>query len=139
VRCLPGWYDVDGNPADGCEAAPDGVNGQPLVAHKVLSANLVPVGELDSYPLHLKGGSIFSCGSKLTVTLQAPSGVTDQLKIFKGIKLLASASSSDGQTASASISKPSCLGSDAENLTVTVSGVTGASGADYTLTRTAGW
>jgi serine/threonine protein kinase len=139
LRCLPGWYDIDGNAADGCEARADSVGHQPLVAGQILSANLVPAGETDSYPLHVKGGAILSCGKKLTVTLRAPSGVTDRVEVLNGAEILGTASSSDGQPASVSVSKPSCFRSDPENLTVTVGGVTGASGADYTLTRTAGW
>ena len=139
LRCLPGWYDVDGNAADGCEATADGVDHQPLVAGQVLEANLVPVGEIDSYPMAVRGGAFFSCGPDLTVTLQAPAGVTDELRIFKGIKILATVTSTNGQSMSASLSKPSCIGSDPERLTVTVSGLSGASAADYTLTRSAGW
>jgi hypothetical protein len=139
LRCLPGWYDVDGNAADGCEATADGVDHQPLVAGHVLEANLVPVGEIDSYPMVVKGGGFFSCGPSVTATLQSPPGVTDQVRIFDGFKILATATSIDGQPATASVAKPSCFGSDAEHLTVTVSAVSGASGADYTLTRTAGW
>ena len=139
LRCLPGWYDVDGNAADGCEATSDGVDQQPLVTGQILEANLVPVGEIDSYPLAVKGGGFFSCGPSVTVTLQSPAGVTDQVRIFDGIKILATATSVDAQPATASVPKPSCFGSDAEHLTVTVSGVDGATGADYTLTRTAGW
>jgi hypothetical protein len=117
----------------------DSFDHDPLISGQPLSANLVPVGEVDSYPLHVSGGGLFSCGPKLTLTLVAPSGVTDEVNIFDGIKLLAGATSVNGQPASVSLSKPSCFGSDAENLTVTVSGVQGASGADYLLTRTRGW
>ena len=139
LACQAGWYDLDSSTVNGCEATADGVNGTQLVSGRTISANLVPVGEVDTYPTRVDSDALAFCWGSLTVTLTAPPGVTDRVQVRNGSHVLATATSRDGRPATATVGKPSCFGGDGQHDTVTVSGVLGQTGADYTLSRNGGW
>jgi tRNA A-37 threonylcarbamoyl transferase component Bud32 len=140
--CDAGWYDLDGNTANGCESHSDFVLGTVLTADVPVRANLVPASTIASFTTHVSGDSLNFCWGALHVTLTAPAQAAEQLTVWRGTKKVASALSADGSSATATVDKPSCFGSDSEDLIVTVTAVaaTGAaSAADFTLTRDGGW
>ncbi len=51
VACIQDHADYDGNPLDGCEAAPDTIDGETF--DQPIRANLVPATDVDRYPFHL--------------------------------------------------------------------------------------
>ena len=140
--CLPGWYDLDGSAADGCESRSDYTPGTVLTDRAPVRANLVPPYTTDSFSTRVSGHALDLCWGTLHVTLTAPAGTAERVQVLKGSTVVGSALSADGSPATASVSKPTCFGSDSEDLTVTVTEVaaTGASAnSDFTLTRDAGW
>jgi hypothetical protein len=142
TTCEPGWYDLDGIAADGCEARSDYVAGLALTADVARHANLVPASALDSFSTHVSGDAFRFCWGSLRVTLTAPAHTAEELTLWKGTTKLADALSADGTPATATVAKPSCFGADSEDLRATVAAVAatgGASAADFTLTRNGGW
>lgn len=142
VACLPGWYDLDGSTADGCESRSDYSAGTVLTARAAVRANLVPPDSTDTFGTHVSGHAMDLCWGSLQVTLTAPTGTAERLQVRRRGAVLASAVSAGGTPATVTVGKPSCIGSDSEDLTVTVTGVaaTGASSAsDFTLVRDGGW
>ena len=142
VSCDPGWYDLDGSAADGCESSSDYVPATVLTQRAPVQANLVPVSATDSFTTHVAGDALHLCWGSLHVTLTAPPGAAESLTVRKGSATLATAVSTDGAPATAVVKKPSCIGADSEDLTLTVTALaaTGAASAsDFTLSRDAGW
>ena len=140
--CDPGWYDLDGVAANGCEAHSDYVAGTALTADSPITANLVPASATDTFTTHVSGDSLALCWGSLNVTLTAPPQAAEQLTVWHGGSQVAHAVSTDGAPATATVSKPSCLGGDAEDLTLSVTAVAGtgtATAADFTLSRDGGW
>jgi hypothetical protein len=140
--CDPGWYDLDGSAANGCESRSDYRPGTVLTSGTPVRANLVPAYTADTFVTHVSGHATSLCWGTLNVTITAPAGTAEKLTVSKGDRPLATALSADGTPATASVDKPSCLGSDSEELTVTVTALAanGASVAsDFTLTRDGGW
>jgi len=140
--CVAGWYDLDGVPANGCEAHSNYVAGTVLTAGSPLHANLVPASASDSFRTHVSGDALNFCWGALHVTLTAPPQTAERLTIWHGTTKVAEALSAGGLPATATVSKPSCFGADTTDLQVRVSVVAasgGASAQDFTLTRDGGW
>lgn len=140
--CDPGWYDLDGSAANGCESHSDYQPGTALTSGMPVSANLVPPYTTATFVTHVSGHASSLCWGALHITITAPARTAEKVSINKGPRQLATALSADGNPATASVHKPSCLGSDSEELTVTVTALAadGASAAtDFTLTRDGGW
>jgi tRNA A-37 threonylcarbamoyl transferase component Bud32 len=137
--CSPGWYDLDGNAADGCEARSDYVSGVALTSGTPVSANLVPADTTDVYDAQVSGDVVFSCLGSLRVTITSPPGVSDQVNVLHDDQVVGQAVSTDAQPATATVSKPDCLGRDDEDLTVQVTDLAGTSARDFTLSRSGGW
>jgi hypothetical protein len=140
--CDAGWYNLDGRESDGCEARSSYVAGTELVKDLPLHANLVPETASDSFSTHVSGDALNLCWGSLHVTLTAPAHTAEELTVWKGSSQVASALSANGSPAVATVDKPSCFGSDSEDLRVTVKAVAatgGSSAADFTLSRDGGW
>jgi tRNA A-37 threonylcarbamoyl transferase component Bud32 len=140
--CDPGWYDLDGSPTNGCESRSDYLPGTALTSGIPVRANLVPAYTTDTFVTHVSGHATSLCWGTLNVTITAPAGTAEKLTVSKGGRPLATALSADGAQATASVDKPSCLGSDSEDLTVTVTALAGngaSVASDFTLTRDGGW
>lgn len=138
-RCAPGWYDIDGLAADGCEASSDYRPGSTLSAGTPLRANLVPAGAVDAFTTRVSGHLLSLCSGTLHLDLTAPAGTADRLEVAQGGTVLGTATSVDGQTATVDVTKPGCFGSHSETLTLQVRAVVGSSAADFTLARRGGW
>jgi hypothetical protein len=132
-QCIQDHADYDGNPANGCEAAPDALNGTTLIAGTPLSANLVPATDVDTYRLKITDRFQLLCDGAVTIKLTAPAGTADRVELLRGTVVEASAVSADGVTGTAVFHDPSCLHDDGGWYTVRVSSIAGHSAAPYRL------
>ncbi len=140
--CGAGWYDLDSNAANGCEAHSDYVAGTALVPGVPLRANLVPASTSDSFTAHVSGHALNLCWGALHVTLDAPAQTAERLTVWDGTRRVTSALSAAGNPATATIGKPSCFGADSRTFRVTVTTVAGAgspAAQDFTVSRDGGW
>jgi len=134
VACVGDHADYDGDPANGCEAAPDTVDGTTLT--RSLTANLVPADDIDRYPFHVSDSFQLLCDGALDVSLTAPAGAAMRLEVLHDGTPLGSAVSRDGHRATVTLDDPSCLGDDGTDLQARVSWVDRArTAAPYTLSR----
>jgi hypothetical protein len=137
-RCIDDHADYDGNRADGCEAAPDNVDGTTL--NNPISANLVPAGEVDRYPFHLSRHFHLFCDASVDVTLTAPAGVSMRLEVLMDGASQGDAVSTDGNPATVTVQPDSCYGGEGADLVAVVSwSGTARTGADYVLERQGSW
>ncbi|MGN6694378.1 MAG: serine/threonine-protein kinase [Aquihabitans sp.] len=120
--CLDGFADYDGDPANGCEAAADGLADDSKL-DGVVSANLVPTDDVDTYLLDVGDSFQFLCDGTLHVTLTAPPGVIQRVTVLDGDRVLGTKSSSDGDPATVDIGDPDCIFDDATTLRVRVESV----------------
>ena len=88
--CLAGFYDVDGDPATGCEVRSDSAE-RHHPRHQPITANLVPADAVDRYPFVVEHddnpitsflGNPF-CDNVLQLTLTAPVGVSMRLDVAR--------------------------------------------------------
>ena len=119
VACIADHGDYDGDPANGCEAAPVVVDPDTLRDGKAVSANLVPEGNIDRYGFAVIDKWHLSCDGTIEVTLTAPKGASMHLEVLKGsaasdgsdlspLTALKGATSSDGRAATVTLTEPSC-------------------------------
>jgi Protein kinase domain len=86
--CPGGRSDYDGNPANGCEAVPDDLDGAPLVDE--IHATIVPADDIDVYPIEPDARSP-ACDRTLVVTLDVPPGMELVLVVLAdGVELASS-------------------------------------------------
>jgi hypothetical protein len=146
TTCLVGFFDLDGDPATGCEVRSDDLNG--TVFDGPITANLVPADAVDRYPFTVGHDSnillnvLGLCDNSLSVTLTAPAGVSMGLEVLGADgRALGSAVSSDAAEATVRLPQPGCdISDDDLELVAQVSWVgTARSGDDYTLTRRGSW
>ena len=134
VRCIADHGDYDADPKNGCEAAPDGVDGQKLGAP--ILANLVPGNDIDRYPFHVDDNPDLLCDGTLVVTLTAPRGATMHLDVLEGNVIRGSATSSNGKPGAVRLDESECFGDDAADLVARVAySGDGRSAANYRLER----
>lgn len=135
-QCLDGFADYDGDAANGCEAAPDG-RPDDSALEGVVTANLVPADDVDTYLLDVGDGIQLLCDGELKVTLTAPPGVSQRVTVTDGDTVLGTKASSDGEPATVTIGDPDCLFDDATTLRVRVESVgSDRSPEDYELEAT---
>jgi Protein kinase domain len=139
TNCLPGRADFDRILANGCEAASDYQPGQSLQVNQPQRANLVPETTVDAFTARVSESLLNLCLSKFRVTLTAPPGTTDKVDVVLNGKILASATSTNLEPATATASKPSCFASGASTVTIQVSTVSGQSAEDFRLVTSGSW
>lgn len=138
VRCVANHADYDGDPANGCEAAPDTVDGSELIDQ--IAANLVPVDDVDRYPFHVKDEFQLFCNGQVKLTLTAPVGVSMRLDVLEGTRIIATEVSSGGRPAVVTLDEPNCFDDDTTDLVARVSWVGESRSAQpYQLTRSGSW
>lgn len=138
TRCVADHADYDKDSSNGCEAAPDTVDGTELTGP--VSANLVPGDDIDRYPFHVQDAFQLFCDGTLEVTLTSPSDTTMRLDVMEGTSILATTTSSDGRPASVRLEEPNCMGDDTSDLVARVSWVGDRRSSEpYRLTRTGSW
>jgi hypothetical protein len=137
--CLPGRADFDHILANGCEAVSDYQPGQVIQNGQPLQANLVPASTVAVFQAQVPENLLTLCLSKFRVTLTAPQGTTDKVEVLRDGRVLASATSSNLQPATATASKPGCFESGSTAVTVQVSTVSGQSADDFRLVSSGSW
>lgn len=138
-NCLPGHADFDSVLADGCEAVSDYQSGQAMTSGQAIAANLVPADTVATYQAQVSESLFNLCFTRFRVTLTAPPGTTDKVEILRDGKVLASATSTNMRSATASASKQSCFESGSAPVTIQVSTVSGQSAEDFQLTSSGNW
>jgi len=124
VKCIDAHGDYDGDHTNGCEAAPDALDGSALTSPIV--ANLVPSADIDRYRFQVVDERDLLCDGTVRVTLTAPAGASMHLDVQLGNDTdghitLASTTSADGASSTVSITEPSCFGDDSMELVAQVS------------------
>jgi len=132
-QCLDDHADFDGDASNGCEAAPDDVDGTLL--RTSLTANLVPADDIDRYPIRVVDNFHLLCDGRLEVSLTASASETLRLDVLREGELLDSATTSGSRSARIVLHEPSCLGDDSTTLQARVTRVGDTPTADpYTIT-----
>lgn len=135
-RCVEDHADYDADPANGCEASPDKIDGQRL-ERSITGANLVPEADTDRYTFHVDDNFSLSCDGQVIITLTAPSGTSMNLGVFDDqSELVESRAAEGGKPARVVIDEPGCGSDDAADFTAVVSYRGSArSAARYSLTK----
>jgi hypothetical protein len=136
TECIDEHDDYDGDPANGCEAAPDDQDGRPF--DQDLSANIVPRDDVDTYPMTIQDNLDLLCNGQVEIKLEAPPGIALSLEVYdQDDQPLESAVSRAGSAAVVTLSEKRCGGDDETILDVTVRPIDeGRVADDYVLTRT---
>ncbi len=110
-RCVEDHADYDGLPANGCEAAPDDVDGTELVDE--LEATVVPADDVDRYVVRIEDGADLGCNSTFHLTLESPPGMSLVVALFDDDgELVGEATSADGVPGDVAVSDPRCFRGD---------------------------
>jgi hypothetical protein len=134
TACVQDHADYDGDAANGCEAAPDTIDGTTLI--RTVSANLVPADDLDRFPFHVDDEPSWLCDGELRITLTAPAGSVMRVDVLEGTDVVGTATSTGGRAAAVSLREPSCWYDDETDLVARVSGVgTVSTATDFRLER----
>jgi len=121
-RCLEGFDDYDEDPANGCEAVPDGLaDGTPLTER--IEGTIVPRDDVDTFAVEVRDERQLLCDGELRLTLTAPAGVTMRLEVLEDGEVLGQATSADGVPASVTLGEPECLFDDGTTLQARVSAI----------------
>ncbi len=135
MQCIDDHADYDEVRTNGCEAAPDDVDGTPLTDR--ITANLVPALDVDRYPLHVNDAGDLGCNNTLRLTITAPAGTAVRLELRDdGGHLVDETTSADGVPGEIAVHDPRCFRNDSGDFIAIVS----SSGSDrsaenYVLTR----
>jgi hypothetical protein len=138
-NCLSGRADFDTILANGCEAVSDYQPGQVLLGGQPLRANLVPASAVATFTAQVSESLLNFCLTKFRVTLTAPPGTTDKVEIMRDGKVLAAATSTNLEPATATASKPACFESGSTKVTILVSASSGQSAEDFRLVSSGSW
>jgi hypothetical protein len=134
--CIEEHGDYDGDAANGCEAAPDGLT-EPVELEESAEATLVPRDDVDTYRFNVSDTIqfLFLCEGSVTVTLTGAPGTEQKLAVSVGGEVKEEAVSADGEPASVTI-KESCMPDEHYEVIAEVSSV-GDARVDqpYTITR----
>jgi hypothetical protein len=120
--CLAGFADYDADPANGCEAVADALDGTPL--DDVLTPTIVPVDDVDEFPVEVGDGFQLLCDGTVTFTITSPAGMVVRLVVLaESGEELGTQTSVEGTPGELRISEPNCLGDDGQTLTARVTPV----------------
>ena len=134
--CIDDHADYDGDPANGCEAAPDQADGTELVDR--IAANIVPADDLDLYPLTIEDAGDLLCNNTFRLRLVAPPGVSLRVELTDDEgRSFGEATSSDGTPGELAVEDPRCFQDDGGGFIAEVTPIgTDRSAESYILTRT---
>lgn len=134
--CIDDHADYDGFTSNGCEVAPDGVDGTRLTS--TLEATIAPADDADRYPLRVRDEGDFGCNNTLRVQLVAPEGTSLRLELFdEDGDAVGEATSSDGVPGEIAVRDPRCFQNDGGDYAVAVSPIgSDRSPLPYVLTTT---
>ncbi len=120
VACIADHGDYNGDPTDGCEAAPVVIDPDTLRDGRAVSANLVPDTDIDRYGFHVIDAFHWTCDGTVEVTLTAPKGASMHLEVLQGslgangndpvaMPSLGGVTSTDGKSATLRLQEPTCF------------------------------
>jgi hypothetical protein len=137
--CTDGHADYDGVAANGCEAAPDRVDGTELVDR--IAATIVPADDVDRFPVQVDDSADLLCNRSLVLTLVAPPRTALRLALLDGDDaLVAETTSAGGVPAELSVQDPRCFHDDGGTYVAEVSAIgSDRSAESYVLTRRGGF
>lgn len=128
--CIDDHADYDGLVSNGCEAAPDDLDGTELVDR--IAANIVPADDVDRYPLRIDDEGDLGCNNTFRLGLTAPEGSSLLLELFDAEgELVAQTTSAEGIPGEIAVQDPRCFRSDAGEFEAQVT----ATGSDRTAER----
>ena len=105
--CVDDHADYDQDPANGCEVPPDEVDGNVLVLpDDSVEATIVPVDDIDTYPVAAGPDGADACGSELVLTLEAPSSMDMRLDVRLGDMDIDSATANAGEATAVTVTDP---------------------------------
>jgi tRNA A-37 threonylcarbamoyl transferase component Bud32 len=133
TRCVEGRFDHDGDPANGCEAVPDGVDDAEV--DDVLAGTIVPEGDVDRVLVPVPDRFQLFCDGRLRLALTAPEGVVLELTAFDDGEPVGSARAAAGAPGELVLDEPSCGGDDSTTLEVVIRAVEGRSAGEWVLER----
>jgi hypothetical protein len=136
TACLATFEDYDGDPGNGCEAAPDDVaDGTELTAS--IEATIVPRDDVDRFAIVTGDGFQVFCDGRIRLTLTAPEGLSLRLDVFDPDgKRVERATSADGVPTTVELREKDCFRSDAGTYIAEVSAIgTDRTAMPYTLAR----
>jgi hypothetical protein len=138
-RCLSGFEDYDADPANGCEAAADGLAEGAAFPEgaEPIEGTIVPRDDVDTFAMAVGDGSQLLCDGRFTVQLTAPSGMALLLEVVdEDDEVLGEATTADGVTGTVTLRESECFSSDAQTLTARVSPIgSDRTGGTYRLER----
>lgn len=117
--CIDDHGDYDAIAANGCEAAPDAVDGTTF--SKGIIANLVPANDVDRYPTPVTDDFQLLCNGSISATLTAPAGASMRIDFVVDGEIVDSAVSTNGRPATVHADDPSCLTSEDPDVATRVS------------------
>jgi hypothetical protein len=133
--CVDDHADYDGDPANGCEAAPDDVDGAPF--DDQIAANIVPAGDVDRYPMTIDDDLQLFCDGRVTIELESPPDMRLRLEVRDGEGVVTDAVAEPGAPARIVLVERQCGGDDGGEFELVVRAEGDARvGDDYVLTRT---
>jgi len=132
--CTDDHADYDAVATNGCEAAPDAVDGTTFSKRTV--ANLVPANDVDRYPTPVTDDFQLLCNGSMSVTLTAPPDASMRVDLVIDGEIHDTAVSTDGRPATVRADDPSCFGTDEPEVATRVSWAADArTSAPYELRR----
>jgi eukaryotic-like serine/threonine-protein kinase len=103
--CSAGTADYDGDPANGCEAMQDDLDGS--VLRDQIQANIVPARDVDRYPVEVNEPGP-GCQGTVMVTLDVPAGMELELVVLGADMTLGSARGTSDTPAVVSLGAERC-------------------------------
>jgi len=132
--CVDDYADYDADPSNGCEAAPDEMDGQPFA--ESIEANIVPTDDIDTYPMEVEDHLQLLCDGQVTVALEAPPGIVLRLEVRDSEGVITEATASAGTPGVVTLTEQECGADDKALLEVVVRPIGSDRVADdYVLTR----
>ncbi|HEX4903513.1 MAG TPA: serine/threonine-protein kinase [Acidimicrobiales bacterium] len=137
--CIEDHADYDGIRANGCETAPDRVDGTELVER--IAATIVPADDVDRYPMRVDDAGDLLCNGRLRLAIVAPPGIALRLALLDDEdRLVAETTSADGVPGELSVQDPSCFRDDGGVHVAEVSAIgSDRSAESYVLSRRGGF
>ena len=134
-RCIDDLADYDEIAENGCEAAPDGADGEVLLDR--IAANIVPEDDADRYPLDIDDAGDIGCNNTFRLRIVAPPGTSLRVTLTddEGTSF-GDATSSDGTPGELAVEDPRCFQDDGGGFVVEVGPIgSDRSAESYILTR----
>lgn len=139
-QCLEGWYDHDGNAANGCEARSDDIDDTVLTERMgFLEGTIIPVGDVDKVLVPVTDRWSLFCDDVFRLTLTAPAGLDLEMTVFDGGSQIGQADTGMGGEVELRLPEPNCGRNDSTTLEVVIRALEGRSSEVWRLERAGSW